>query len=306
MALLVSGMPDIALIDFLISDRGPMKTRIFGLVVLLAVSSISQAQQRSKIWVAPDGSKAIIDLRTGLTVEDKDGKEPTNIPALQLKGLCEEMDKQTAPSPALDLLSSPCEYWAELQPRTQIERVPFAELIARLLIVAPGGTDFARYRGMQISSDPTGVEYDSTIVPNDVGADVTSVVLAGDMPDRAVSMFKCTIKLHSYQEAIATRNRLVSRLASLKLTENQVDEHGIAAKARAKGRCAFSGECEGQHTYATIETDGRMLRIAADPDFTSNAIASLQAGRQIISGVSTDSATVTVKVFSVAPKTTSR
>lgn len=260
-------------------------------------------QQRSITSYSSDGkTKVVLDTKTGWT-STVEG-QTSNMSAEHVTGYCNLMGKD----PFLpdndfgNFTRELCEEWGELQPKTQIERLPFSDLIVRLLLFTPSSTDFARYQGLQIASDSTGAEFDSTIVPSDIGADVACVILVGDLSDRTAFIFKCTIKTHSYQEAIATKDRLVHLLEILKLTENEVEEHGISARARAEGRCALSGECEGQHTFVTPVKKGKMLQIAADPDFTSNAVLTLQTGHQIISGVSPDSATVTVKVFSVVLK----
>lgn len=276
---------------------------VSGALILCAAGHFMQAQQHQrKTFVYSDGEKTVVDTNTGWTVFDKSGKEGSNITADQLRGTCEEIDKQTAPSPALALLALPCEFWAELQPHTQIERVPFLTFIARLFVVTPSYTDFARYRGLELQSTKEGKAYDSIILPSDIGNDISCTIKAVNLPDKTFAIYNCSINTSSYQDAIQLEEHLVHLLAPLNLPEDQVEEHGKSAQARAEGRCAPSGECEDQHEYSTVKKDGKMLQITADPDFTYDARSSAATGHLVIGGVSQGSATVTVKVYSVAPK----
>lgn len=280
------------------------RAAVGGMLILCAAGHFMQAQQQQSITsYSSDGkTRVVLDTKTGWT-SIVDG-QTSNMSAEQVTNYCNLMGKD----PFLpdndfgNFTRELCEEWGELQPKTKIERLPFSDLIVRLLLFTPPSTDFARYRGLQIGSDSTGVEYDSTIVPDDIGADVTCGILAGELSYKGKFIFKCTIKMHSYQEAITTKGRLVSLLANLKLTEDEVEEHGIAVRSRANGRCAGwgdGGECEGQQTYVTATKAGKRLQIAADPDFTFDPYLTLQTGHQVISGLMPDSATVTIEVYSI-------
>jgi hypothetical protein len=280
---------------------------VFGMAFLFSDVCLMQAQQhQSETLVYSDGEKLVVDTNTGMTVVDKNGNDGTNLTADQARGTCEENDKQTAPSPALTLFALPCEIWAELQPHTQIERLPFLNFIARLLVATPPSTDFARYRGLELQSTKEGKAYDATILPNDAGNNVSCTIKEGTLSDRVLYLYDCTIKTSSYQDAIQLQEHLVQLLGPLKLTEDQVEEHGVAARTVSEGRCAaLTGECEGQHLYATTEQDGKALHIEANPDFTRTAeetILSLQTGHELVSRISPNSATVSIEVFSVGPK----
>jgi hypothetical protein len=272
-------------------------------LILFVAGHFMRAQQHpSKSFVYSDGEKTIVDTKTGWTVFDKGGKPGSNITADQLRGTCAEVDKETSPSPALTLLALPCELWAELQPHTQIERVPFLDLIARLFVVTPSSTDFARYRGMELRSTKEGTKYDSTILPSDISNDTSCNITAGNLPDKTFAIYACSIKTSSYQDAIQLEEHLAQRLAPLNLPEDQVEEHGDAAQAVEDGRCAPTGECEGAHVFATTKQNGKMLKIQANPDFTRTVDAlmlSLKTGHDLISGISRNSATVSIEVYSV-------
>lgn len=277
-----------------------------GALALLVASRPIRAQQNpSRTFVYSDGEKTIVDMKTGWTVFDKGGEQGSNITTDQLKGTCAVVDKQISPSPALTLLALPCELWAELQPHTRIERVPFLDLVARLFVVTPPSTDFARYRGMELRSTNEGTKYDSTILPSDISNDTSCDIRAGNFPDKRFTIYACSIKTSSYQNAIQLEENLARLLAPLNLPEDQVEEHGDAAQAVEDGRCAPTGECEGAHVYATTKQHGKMLKIEADPDFTRTAMEtvwSLQSGHDVVSGISRNSATVSIKIYSVGPK----
>ena len=170
-----------------------------GILALLAAGHPIQAQQhQSRTLVGADGVKLFVDTKTGLTVFDKSGRQDSNITADQLRGTCDEVDKQTASSPVLTLMALPCEFWAELQPHTQIERLPFLNFIARLLVVTPPSTDFARYRGLELQSTDEGKGYDSIILPNDIGNNISCTIKAANLPvklpDLTFNLYDCSIK----------------------------------------------------------------------------------------------------------------
>ena len=105
------------------------KALVSGTLILFAAGHFIHAQQhQSKTLVAPNGEKLIVDVNTGFTVVDKTGTATNIFTAVELKEACDENDKQIAPSPESTGFALPCEIWAELQPHTQIERLPFLKL----------------------------------------------------------------------------------------------------------------------------------------------------------------------------------
>jgi hypothetical protein len=253
------------------------------------------------------GVTVVGDIATGLTVQDATRHVVVNLPAKKLKKLCDLIDQQTVPSSALRSVADSCEQWSELQPRTQIERLPFAQVAARLLVIAPPSSDFARYRGLERASDPTGREYDSILVPNDTGGDTSCVIKESALSGRMLYVYECTIKTHSYQDSVRLKEHLVDLLGGLRLTEDTAAEQGIAAHVRAERSSAPAGEYEGEHVYVSSLEDGKRLQIEAVPEVTRSATeltVSLPTGHDIVSGISSTSASVAIKVVSIGPKAT--
>jgi hypothetical protein len=276
------------------------------ILIPLLACALSQAQQQTKTWETDPGHKETLDLDSGLTEVWKDGQTQKISPA-QINEICETMEKnpELAGSSAWTSGSVLCERWGEIQAKTQIERVPFLNLITRLLVVTPPSTDFARYRGMEVKSDASATAYDSIIVPSDIGNSISCSIREGIMPDRMAYIYMCDIQTSSFQNAIELKDHLLHLLGSLNLSEDQVREHGMAVRASEEGRCAPTGECEGAHTFVTAENQGKVLEIDANPDFTRNVDAlalSLKSDHDIISGVSANSASVRIAVMSVGPK----
>jgi hypothetical protein len=195
-----------------------------------------------------------------------------------------------------------------LQPHTQIEKVSFSRLIARLLEFSAPYTDFARYRGLELKSSGESTIYDAAIVPDDLGTNVSCTI---EEENRAregmLYTYQCSIKASSYVGAVALRDRLVSDLRDLHLTEDEIREHGLAADARNAGKCAPSGECAMAHDYvAEPNEEGKTLAIGAEPDFTRDPASELAAQTyghdSPITGIAFDSATVFFAVYSVGPR----
>jgi hypothetical protein len=261
---------------------------------------------QSKTWVQSDGTKVVGDINTGLTLFDVAGHQSMIFQAHDLAVVCKALDDQRIPSSDVQDYALICEHWAELQPHTQIERVPFVTYVARLFLDTTLFTDFSRYRGVELQSTKEGNAYDAIMLPNDVGDKISCDIKAGVLPDKTWSIYECTIETSSFQEAIQLKERLVTLLAPLKLTEDEVQEHGAAAQAREDNRCAPTGECDGAHEYATTKRGGKMLVVEANPTFSRTAddvAMTLKSGRAFFSGISPNSGLVTIDVYSVKGST---
>ena len=234
--------------------------------------------QARRAFVNPDGSKEVFDPLTGWTETDKNGKT-SNMSAADLTSTCDDLP--TAIKFHLqetDSLRIVCDVWADLQPRTQIEQVSFSSLVDRLVQISPPNSDFARYRGDELKSEGPATLYDATIIPNDVGGRATCTVLQARFPSGgALYKYACSIKTSSYSDAIALERTLVQRLDGLKLTEDQIEEHGRAVKDESNNECAPTGECAHSHIFVSALKDGKIVDIEAVPDFVrNNTLADLQ------------------------------
>jgi hypothetical protein len=285
---------------------GITKAVLFIIIIgLLGLQGIVAQAQRSISWNDVDGTRYIIDSHSGLRAIGTGGKTTERMDSRTLQEMCTDMDKQTFLDENAKLWALACEYWHELQPRTQIEKLPFPQLIARLLIVSPRSTDFGRYRGIKLESDGPTTRYDATIVPDGIGDQVScSIIEAPRDPGEMSYFYECSVKTSSYEQAIKVQKALLSTLSELNLTEDQVKEHGFAASAHTEQRCApFTGECEHQHMFISVLTDGKLLSLEANPDFTYNIYSIMAATKSkkapLPSEVNRSSGTVKFDVYAV-------
>jgi hypothetical protein len=273
-------------------------------LVLLAAGLPGRAQQHSKSWVDTDGTRYTLDTQSGLNEVEKNGRMKVVSDASDVKGLCVEIDKQSDLGPNLRPFRTLCENWAELQPKTKIEQVPFSTLIARLVMISPPSSDFGRYRGLELKSDLRSTTYDAAIVPDDLGENIYCTVLETRSSPRHMGyIYQCSMKTDSYPSAIAIKNRLVLLLSSLHLSEDQVTEHGLVMSDKENNECAPTGECTHSQIYRSAETENKVLSIEARPSFVRNARLDVEMLR--ITGrhnppdrVASDSGTLEFKVFS--------
>ena len=274
-------------------------------VMILAARPVV-SQQRTRTVVNSDGSREVLDVAAGWTEIDKSGKS-TNLPAADLTKVCRDLDELPflAEEAQNGGIKVACEIWGELQPKTQIEKVPLSRLVTRLLLLTPDSTDFARYRGIQLTSDGDKTTYDATIRPNDVGQDTSCTVEESNHYDKGMYYtYECIVKTSSFPDAVLLKNQMVHDLAFLRLTEDEIAEHGLAAFAKGKNICAPSGECLYAHIFVSAYKDSKSLRINATPDFTmdaGNRALALQIGHALISGISGNSATVSLQIISAGP-----
>ena len=272
------------------------------LILLLATLDAIGLQQ-TKTNVDANGNRSVMDGTTGWTVTEKNGKV-THWSAVEVTKFCSDLENLPFLADGKDGVGAKeiCEEWGEVQPRTQIEQVPFARMIVRLLMLTPSSTNFERYRGMELKSDAKSKLYDATIVPNDLGNQVSCTVLESQIAlKEMLYKFGCSIKTSSYPEAIAMEERLVSLLKSLNLDEDQVKEHGLTVSAQNDGRCAPTGDCEDDHVYVTSLKDWKRLVIEGEPVFTriNGAETFALTGHDgMIVGIAPDSGTVTFAVYS--------
>ncbi|MGB0122648.1 MAG: hypothetical protein WBP63_04390, partial [Silvibacterium sp.] len=279
------------------------KVAIPSLLVLLSIGCFAQ----QKTIVTAGGSKYVFDASAGLTQVDKTGKtahmSPTDLNWLCGKGLETAIEFNL---PDVTSQKVTCDLWAQVQPHTTIEQVPFSTLMHRLVEISPPYTDFARYRGVEIRTEAQGnSQYDATIVPDDVGGQPSCTVVQGrDPAGGLLYKYECVVKTESYSDAVALEKALVQRLYGLHLTEDQIEEHGIALKDEDNNECAPTGECAHTHMFASAMKDGKNVDIEAAPDFIrNNNLADLQmflaTGRHNPpDGVKSDSGTVTFTVLS--------
>jgi hypothetical protein len=275
-------------------------------------------QQQTKTWVNSDGSHEVLDSTTGMTETEKDGKT-THVSATDMTAFCSTLDD---PIVLLALKhdsaggwtgqSELCDAWGEVQPKTHIERMPFAQLMTRLLSIAPPSTKFARYRGMELKSGTDSTTYDATILPNDLGYDASCTVEEEDRHQEGMLYtYQCSVKTPSFPAALQLRDRLVQTLNTLHLTEeDEVREHGLATNAHTLGYCAPNGECMEGHIYVTTMKDWKIVQIEPNPDFTRNTLSEVRAmqagGHAPINGIATDSATFTFRIVSIGPNEASK
>ncbi len=245
-----------------------------GIAVLLSSGCLAQVQ---KTISNPDGSKEVLDTSTGWT--EIDNGKTTNVSAADFTSFCGSLE--TAAKYQLKDTGGvriACDEWAKLQPQTQIQKVSFSRLVTRLLEISPPYTDFARYRGYELKSEGKSTIYDVTIVPDDIGPRASCTIEEeGRSQGWMLYTYQCSVKTSSYPDAVRLKDHLAQLLSSLDLTEDQIREHGLAAHAREVGRCAPSGECLEEHVYATAMKEGKTLQIEANPDFTRNTMAELNA-----------------------------
>ncbi len=286
-----------------------MKTAIHAIVALTLCScghAVNGQETQGLAWVDADGTRTTLNLQTGFIATDKSGKVVAHGSPSQLDHLCGEIDKQDhLTGPAEKSLALMCEQWQELQPRTQLERVPLSQFVARLLFVSPAGTGFERYRGMKINSDGDSTVFDATMMPQGLGDKVSCVILLnGNTHSGGSTSYQCTIPATSYPAAVELEKTIVTSLNGLHLEEDEVAEHGLSASARNEGRCAPSGECAHAHLYVSVQAGSKRLLIEAAPDFIRDPLAEIRAeehGQHApITRIATDSGTVKIEVISLA------
>jgi hypothetical protein len=288
-------------------ERMNAALRILACGLLMPVVSSMLAQQQSKTIVDSAGNKVIMDVNTGWTQIMKDG-QTDKTSAVDANNTCETSEKY-------GLLNQPkdrafallCDEWWRLQPKTEIERVPFQSLVRRLLLESRASTTFVRYRGMDLRAAPKSTTYDATIVPSDIGRDVSCSIEEEDRDSLGMMYtYECTIKTDSFPAAIALKDRMVQTVKALGLKEDEIREHGLAVHAKEVAPCAPGGECLFQNVYASTETNWKNMQIMADPVFTRNTMAEVMAlqngGHAGVSGIASDEGTVSFQIFSVGPK----
>jgi hypothetical protein len=271
-------------------------------------------QQQAKTFVEKDGTKEVLDSTTGWTETEKNGKV-THVSVADMTSLCSEFDKSDRillavlrQNPGgLVMTSEICDMWAELQPKTQIERMPFSQLMTRLLSIAPPSSSFARYRGMELESGTDSTTYDAVILPSDIGYDASCKVEAENRHEEGMMYtYECSVKTPSFPAALQLRDRLVQTLSGLHLTEeDEVREHGLAANSRTLGYCAPNGECMEGHIYVSAMKDWKIVQIEPNPVFTRDTlseIAATKAGRHApINGIAANEANLSFRIVSVGP-----
>jgi len=265
--------------------------------LLLVITASAQQRPRSYTWVEEDGSNSRLGTDTGYTNTVKGVSKTIYAPEKLTKDcVAAERYGETELAPL-------CDRWAELHPATQIEQLPFSKFVYRLVEFSSPYTDFARYRGMELKSDKTGVQYDALLVPSDLGSNVVCTVVDGRQDAGSMAVFRCILKTMAYPSAIATQKALVSQLKNLNLVEDQAREHGIAVSDKDEYRCAVTGECEHTYMYLSASNDGKRLAIVASPDFIHNLredminLAQFGHGLPPI-GISTNAGFVTIEVWS--------
>jgi hypothetical protein len=229
-------------------------------LLVLAVSSIP-TQQQSKTFVDSAGNKTIMNVKTGLTVIDKDGKT-AEFSVADVNNMC---DERLLGAPEDHAMALACDEWWKLEPKNEIERVPFQSLVQRLLLDTRPSTTFVRYRGMELRTTQDSTIYDAVILPSDVGRDVSCSIEEEDRKDLGMLYaYRCTIKTESFPAAIALKERLAQTVKGLGLKEDEVREHGLAVHAKEVTPCAPGGECLFQNVYATTVTNWKSMQIEAD------------------------------------------
>jgi hypothetical protein len=282
---------------------------VWGTLILFSIDPFVQGQrQQSKTIIGGDGSKWVLDTTTGWTETGKNGKTIFIESAGNLIELCKQMDDFSAFANGEDgdALKFACDEWAKLQPKTQIETVPFSRLVTRLLLLTPPSTDFARYRGMYLKSNGDSRTFDAAIVPDDLGYKTSCMIEEDNRHAKGMLYtYRCAITTASFPDAINLENHLIKLLGGLSLSEDEIREHGLAVNARGDGMCAPTGECLEEHVYATVMQDWKSLQIDANPAFTQNAMAEHLATEHgqhaAINGIDADSGNVSFRIFSVGP-----
>jgi hypothetical protein len=273
-----------------------------GLVAIVILSmplAQGQEQRQSFTWKEDDGSLSKLDLSSGWSNTGKIGTKTIYTPV--------EMEKDcvTGEEMGLTEIASLCDRWAELKPKTQIEQLPFSRFIYRLLKFSAPGTDFARYRGMELQSDKTGIRYDALLVPSDIGKDVSCTVTHGRDGSPSITIYQCSLKTISYPAAIEIEKALLSQLKSLNLTENQAKEHGLLVSDKDANECAPTGECTHAQMFISGPKDGKVFSIEAQPVFVRDIrldveVMMITGHHNFVSSVSPNSGTVEVTILSVA------
>jgi hypothetical protein len=283
--------------------------RLLSCCFLVSAISLAMAQQQSKTFEDAAGNKTIMNVQTGWTVIMKDGgKDQTS--AKDVNAICVGGERLglsgSSENQAIRFL---CEEWWKLQPKTEIERMPFDSLMRSLLLDTGPSTTFVRYRGMELKTSNGSTTYDAAIVPSDVGSDLSCSIEEEDRNGQGMLYtYQCTIKTDSFPAAIALKNRMAQTARALGLKEDEIREHGLAVHAKEVMPCAPGGECLFQNVYATTMMSWKSLQIEADPVFTRNTIAELMAqehgGHAAITGIASDEGTVSFQMFSVGRKNT--
>ncbi len=253
------------------------------------------------------GNREILDRNQGWTVILKDGTKRNTSP-IELENICSAIINFPNLSNSKDYegVTQLCDDWALLHPTLHIQRVPFRELAVRLLLASPPSSDFRRYRGIELKRTAVTTTYDSTIMPDDIGANPSCTV---DVEDRGAEgtlyTFACQVKTSSYAEATRVKEYMKSSIADLYLEEDEIREHGLLAHARESGLCAPTGECIEGNTFITATHDWKTLQIEANPVFVRNVALEVMAqdhGKHArIGSIADDEAEVTFEVFSVGP-----
>jgi hypothetical protein len=274
--------------------------------LVLAISS-AMAQQQSQTIEDAAGNKTIMNVQTGWTVIMKDGgKDQTS--AKDVNTMCEDGERLgVSESPENQTVRFLCDEWWKLQPKTEVEHVPFQSLVQRLLLDTRPSTTFVRYRGLDLKTTHESTTYDAAIVPSDVGRDISCSIEEEDRNAQGMLYtYQCTIKTNSFPAAIQLKEKLVQAVRELGLKEDEVREHGLAAHAKESGPCTPEEECLEQNVYASVMMNWKNLQIEADPVFTRNTVAEVMArehgGHAAISGIANDAATVSFQIFSVGPR----
>jgi hypothetical protein len=289
-----------------------MKLSVAGSICLFScLTMFGQQPQTRKTSLDSQGNSEVIDITTGVTDTQKDGKVIQHISAADLTQFCGELDdpvifNNLKHDSGWAASSSLCDDWGELQAKTRIERVSFLLLISRLLLIAPPSSDFARYRGMELKTALDSTTYDAVILPSDIGYDANcDVEEENRYAEGMMYIYRCSIKTSSFSEAIALKERLVQSLKKLDLGEDEVREHGLSASARDAGFCAPTGECMEGNVYDSATKDYKFFQIEANPILTRNVMAQIGAmkyGRNApIDGISDKAANVSFEVYSVGP-----
>ncbi len=278
-------------------NRLAFMTGNLAMSLILIMPTHAQQKPRTFSWVEPDGSQALLSPETGLTTALKGTSKTIYTPT--------ELTKDCADAEQFGLaeMAPLCDGWAQLQSKTQIEQVSFPTLVYRLMKFSAPYTNFARYTGMKLKSDKTGIQYDALLVPNDLGKEVACTVIEGQGDTASVASYQCILKTMSYPAAIEVQKTLISRIKSLSLTEDQATEHGYAVADKGEYQCAPTGECEHTNMYVSALKDGRRLVIHASPQFIHNlrdeVMTLTLTGHDLPpTGIAPDSGFVTIEVWS--------
>jgi hypothetical protein len=280
-------------------------SRHIGLVTLIAILTIAkidaQSADRHYEWIDEDGSQVTLSVATGLTAK-LNGTIKTVFTPAKLDSNCSNAERY-----GLTDMAALCDRWAELKPKTEIERLSFVNLVNRLMLFSAPSTDFARYTGMQLKSDKTGIAYDALLVPNDLGNAVTCTLIEGQGDGANMAVYQCVIKTASYAAAVDLQRSLVSQLKPLGLVEDHAMEHGMAVSDKDTYKCSPNGACEHTFMYVSVPTKGRRLEITASPDFLRDPMSEImtldKTGHDAMPyGVSLNSGFVTIQVLSAVAK----